>query len=126
MEQSKCWSTCRLTRAKASQRPLQRVIAEWDVNQPIGVVIDAVNTPSPLGEWAWELATSSAIDDQACLSHPHAMQLLQATSSSLVTLIVWQRRPQGREHASAGKATANYASKAFFTANEPDEPVPLL
>jgi len=105
-------------------------LRNWDVNQPIGVVIDAVNTPSPLGEMGLGVGdVIIAIDDQACLSHPHAMQLLQATSSSLVTLIVWQRRrPQGREHASAQakRQPTTHSEASFSTANEPDEPVPLL
>ena len=67
-------------------------VINWE-GQPIGVAIDSLTEISPLAEAG--LAPGDviiAVNQDACLSHTHAVKLLEATKDD-VELIVWQPPP---------------------------------
>ena len=64
-------------------------LKNWD-NQPIGVMIHGLSKTSPLSQAGLVHGdVIISVDDQACLSHKHAVELLEGQTKAL-SLIVWQ------------------------------------
>ena len=72
-------------------------LKNWD-NQPIGVVIHGLSKSSPLSQAGLVQGDSIiSVNGNACLSHPHAVELLDGTKA--LSLIVWQPNtpPKGED-----------------------------